>query len=139
MTKKIIPRNKKRIRTKLSVGIFFVFLLTVLVGYVVFDVPTRLNKEIISPIPQLLYSNNPHDIIKESLIKAQVPFETIYVASGSSYVVKQEEGQEIFLTSKKDIRTQVATLQLILSRLTIEGKSLSRLDLRYDKPIVVLK
>ena len=37
----------------------------------------------------------------------------------------------------QDLAKQVASLQLILSRSKIEGKSISSIDLRFDKPVVV--
>jgi hypothetical protein len=43
---------------------------------------------------------------------------------------------EIFLTRDKDINPQLASLQFILSRLTMEGKGFRSLDLRFDKPII---
>lgn len=94
---------------------------------------------LISPISGVSFSKTPTEEIRTTLTKANIAFETIYTASQSAYVVRQKEGAEIILTSSKDIKLQVATLQLILSKLTIEGKSLSRVDLRFDKPIVVFK
>lgn len=99
---------------------------------------------VVSPIPgivgvknsvQAVFSN-PTDELKDNLRKAGVEYTDIYTASESAYIVKQKEGQEIYFTSTKDIKIQVATLQLILSRLTIEGKNFTRLDLRYDKPVI---
>jgi len=42
----------------------------------------------------------------------------------------------ILLSSQKDIQKQLASLQLTLSQLTIEGKQFKKLDFRFDKPFV---
>lgn len=102
---------------------------------------------LISPIPQVLGVKetlksifvNPKEELVSDLQKAGVGFDDIYTASESAYIVKQKDGGEVYFTSNKDIKLQVATLQLILSQLTIEGKSFARLDLRYDKPVIVFK
>lgn len=94
-----------------------------------------------SPIPSGVTARNESLVqdIKDTLVRAGIPFDEVYEASESAYIIKQKDSREIFLTSKKDIKLQVATLQFILSRLTIEGKGFSRLDLRFDKPVVVLQ
>jgi len=50
--------------------------------------------------------------------------------------VELRDGGELILSSKKDLENQLSSLQLILSRLTIEGKKLKKLDFRYDNPVV---
>lgn len=42
----------------------------------------------------------------------------------------------ILLSSQKDLQKQLASLQLTLSQLTIEGKQFKKLDFRFDKPFV---
>lgn len=102
-----------------------------------------------SPIPEsfiegdvvsgAIFAKNPMEEIIHDLKSAHVSFDRVYASSESAYIVTRKEGGEIILTANKDIALQVATLQLILTRLTIEGKSLSRIDLRFDKPVVVLR
>lgn len=49
------------------------------------------------------------------------------------------DGPEVFFSEEKKATTQVGSLQLIFSRAKIEGKSLKRVDLRFDKPVIVEK
>ena len=56
--------------------------------------------------------------------------------SDGSFAVTLQDGGEVILSSKKDIGSQLTSLQLVLSRLTIEGKKLKRLDFRFDNPVV---
>lgn len=80
---------------------------------------------------------NDKDLSLQSLLyKNNVPFSDIKVASDSSYLITLKDGSEVNFSSKKDVSSQISSLQLILSRLTIEGKKFKRLDLRFDKPII---
>lgn len=54
-----------------------------------------------------------------------------------SFVVKLKGGEEALLSSKKSLAVQVSSLHLILSRLTIEGKRVARVDLRFNNPVIV--
>ena len=60
----------------------------------------------------------------------------MHASSDASLIVELENEGVVILSSKKDIRSQISSLQLILSRLTIEGKKLKILDFRYDNPVV---
>ncbi len=57
----------------------------------------------------------------------------------ASYKLALTTGEEIYISSQKPLNGQISSLQLILSRLTIEGKHFTTLDLRFDKPVVVFK
>lgn len=46
------------------------------------------------------------------------------------------DGPELAFSPKKEIISQVGSLQLILSRAKIEGKMPEKIDLRFDKPVV---
>lgn len=46
-------------------------------------------------------------------------------------------GPLVIFSSQKELDFQLDSLQLIFSRAKIEGKDLKRLDLRFDKPVVV--
>jgi cell division septal protein FtsQ len=58
---------------------------------------------------------------------------------GKEIQVSFKEGLEVVFSSEKEASIQVGSLQLILSRTKIEGKSLKRVDLRFDKPVIVEK
>ena len=77
--------------------------------------------------------------IKRYLDEKKVAYATIDRLSDSSYAIHLKSGEEVFLSDDKDILEQLTSLQLILARLTMEGKQIFRLDFRYDKPVVVLK
>jgi hypothetical protein len=70
------------------------------------------------------------------LDKKQIQYASFSLNSDGSYSVLLKDGSEIILSEKKDLNSQLASLQLILSRLTIEGKKLKKLDFRFDNPVV---
>jgi len=77
--------------------------------------------------------------LENLLSQKNIAFSSISVLSDSSYLVKLSTGEEIIFSGTKAMPPQVSSLQLILSRLTIEGKRFVRLDFRFDKPVVTFK
>ncbi|MGH7245663.1 MAG: hypothetical protein ACREGI_01870 [Candidatus Levyibacteriota bacterium] len=61
---------------------------------------------------------------------------TIKVPDSSTIDIVLSNNQEAILTTKKDLEMQIASLQLTISRLTIEGKTFRRIDFRFDRPVV---
>jgi len=70
------------------------------------------------------------------LTKAKIPFVSVSRSSDYYYTVAIPDGGQIFISSKKDLISQISSLQLVLNRLTIEGKRIKTLDFRFDKPII---
>ena len=59
-------------------------------------------------------------------------------ASDSAILVTlAKDNTMVWLTSTKDISLQVNTLQIILNKLTIEGRIAKKIDLRFEDPLVV--
>lgn len=133
-------------RKKNKTKIFFRWLILSLIvfclitGFVFFKknfpqapVSKLANKPKISKDSQL--SKNLEEILK----KNGIGFSTIQISSNSSILVNLAGGEEVFFSEGKPFDNQVSSLQFILSRLTIEGKRFSRLDFRFDKPVVTFK
>ncbi len=47
-----------------------------------------------------------------------------------------QNNSQVLLSTQKDLTEEIASLQLTIAHLTIEGKSFSRLDFRFDRPII---
>jgi hypothetical protein len=76
----------------------------------------------------------------EKLLKEQkISYTKISKAPDETYIITLNDDEEALVTFKKDIHQQISSLQFILSRLTMEGKQFTRLDLRFDKPVIVAK
>lgn len=74
--------------------------------------------------------------IKSLLKKEKIQFLAVSVASDSSYLVYLQGGAEAIISPKKNLLEQVRSLQIVLSRLTIEGKRFKSLDFRFEKPVI---
>ena len=77
--------------------------------------------------------------VEEELEKQNISFGKVSSNSDGSLSVKLKNESEIIFSSKKDVKSQITSLQLMLSRLTIEGKKLKSLDFRFDNPVVSFK
>ncbi len=83
--------------------------------------------------------NNRVKKIEDLLKKNNITFSSVSQASDSSYIIIFSQGEEVVLDSKKPLENQISSLQLMLSRLTIEGKRFARLDFRFEKPVISFK
>ena len=125
-------RSKYRIKTLL---ILFISLLLIIVAteYLYFNFSFgRIT--FISPIGKVGKSQVAS--LENALDKKNISFSLANINSDGSFTVELRDGGKIILSSKKDLNNQLSSLQLILSRLTIEGKKLKKLDFRYDNPVV---
>lgn len=115
------------------------------VAFGVYFITINFHKPVyISPLAGKITSSLPPSIDKNlSLLKKGLTDKNIeYTAikpSNGAYIVALTNGSEVTFSAKKDIMLQISSLQFILSRLTMEGKLFSRLDLRFDKPVIVTK
>lgn len=119
-----------------------VFLLLVLLGVAVFGVvknialPTitlPLKQEIVAPVP----SSDPMQELSNKLLERKVSIDFPLVATSAGILAHLVDGGQVFFATNKDFTLQIDSLQLILSRLTIEGKKVKKIDFRFEKPIVV--
>jgi cell division septal protein FtsQ len=77
--------------------------------------------------------------LQTDLQKEQIAYTTI-TKGNNEYIVTLQDGGKVTFSSQKDIMSQIASLQYILSHLTmVEGKQFASLDLRFDQPVIVVK
>lgn len=76
--------------------------------------------------------------IEELLSKKNIKFSNVSIRYGY-YLVDIPDNGEVFIPTKKDLNSQISSLQGIIKQLTIEGKRFRKIDFRFDKPIVVLQ
>lgn len=77
--------------------------------------------------------------LSENLSKNHISYSSILYTGNSTYGVKLGQNQEILFTSSNALDSQMSSLQLILSSLTIEGKKYQKIDLRFDKPVIIFQ
>jgi hypothetical protein len=88
----------------------------------------------ISPIAKITASRI--SILEHEMDLRGIKYSSVNIDNDGSFNINLSDSGEVILSSKKDLRSQLSSLQLILSRLTIEGKKLKVLDFRYNHPVV---
>jgi hypothetical protein len=138
MFRRRLKKEKSKYRLKLFFVVLLVLSVTIVAGEYLLTHFAFGRAVYISPVAKSNRSGlAPSNFLENMLIKNKISYESISVGSdGATYVVNLSNSGEVILSSKKDLGSQLTSLQLILSRLTIEGKKLKKLDFRFDNPVV---
>lgn len=137
--KKLRDRKHKLQKVYILIGLMGLgFVAAYIVSFKIFPQVTY-----ISPLAAVLSDTSSHEdedigLIQESLKKSTIEVDTID-GKDAIYHIKLKNNAEIVLSAKKDLHSQLSSLQFIMSRLTMEGRKFSRLDLTFDKPVIVLE
>lgn len=128
------------------VSLFGAFLLVIVTIF--FSIPTILRyvtqKGYVSPLsaaygPQEALGNAmTEDMVRKKLHEANISIRSID-SFDDGFIVLLEGKEKVILSRKKPLGDQISSLQLISSRLTIEGKHFASLDLRFDRPVLLPK
>lgn len=143
--KKELPRKRKRVVKKFiffSAVLFTTLLVSAGGSYYYFVVrtqkpPTVLGQQTMHPV-QSEVTDKTYKELQEGLAKDQITYSSL-TKGNDSYICTLQNGGKVTFSSQKDIMTQIASLQYILSHLTMEGRQFSSLDLRFDQPVIVIK
>jgi hypothetical protein len=131
-----ITKKQKKRAYKKRLGILLIFIGLLLVNFILIYLAfLEKPKPIISPL-----SKNQQTSIKQielSIKNKNIEYISVSTQKDSNYIIKLKNGAEVILDSGKNIDQELSSLQLILSQLKIEGKTLKRLDFRFQKPIIV--
>ncbi len=77
--------------------------------------------------------------IERLLKEKNIEYENIQQVKSGIYTFDVSGHGEVTISTKKELNPQLSSLQVILVRLTMEGKKFKRLDVRFDRPIIVLQ
>lgn len=133
--------KKRKLKNKLFAEVK-IFLFSLIVLFILFSAGFVLlnfvipKGELLSPLAKQL-ENRRHNQLEGDLAQNNINFDSVEVASDSSYLINLKDGGQVIISPSKNIQNQISSLQLIMSRLTIEGKRFKVLDFRYDKPVIV--
>lgn len=98
-----------------------------------FVIPLHGKAQVVAPS---LFEVSVEDIKRELLAK-NISFDSVATArDGATLVARLAEGTRVFFSAFRPAASQVSTLEAIVSRLTIEQKKPTEIDLRFEKPIV---
>lgn len=78
-----------------------------------------------------------HESISKALSDNHIQYTSVTVNEDGTATIALQNNATVIITTHKDILQQIASLQLTIANLTIEGKQLKRMDFRFDKPVVV--
>lgn len=101
----------------------------------------------VSPVPLLSNvlgtstQNNPSTVIaqvKDALRKKNVSFSSVGMQNTDVVIILNDDIQVLFSTDK-DYSAQIDSLQVTMDNLTIEGKRIARVDMRFERPVVTFK
>jgi hypothetical protein len=144
--KKTVRTSKNEARKLMSLLFPLSLVCAVISGVFLFSLITTLQKPAyLSPLSNLgIEAIRPIDdsnrqILEKLLKEKKIAHTKITPGPDSSYIIHLSGGEEATVSFDKDIKSQISSLQFILSRLTMEGRQFSRLDLRFDKPIIIFK
>ena len=113
----------------------FLFISSIVIGFSYLYINNYFSAyDYINPLS--LNRNSFQILIEEDLEKSKIGFSKVIVNKDDSITANLKNGGSVIFSSKKDLESQITSLQLILSRLTIEGKKLKTLDFRFDNPVV---
>ncbi len=137
--------NRKRGKKKIFFILIIVIFLCICLAVTVYFLYGRNKKLFVSPLPHTrlpiveLLGDKDTGQLERELAKKGVDFESIVISSDSGYIVQLKTGEEVLMSKTRSLDEQFSSLQVILPRLTMEGKRFTRLDLRFDKPVIVFK
>ncbi len=129
-----LRKNKKVTAFKRSSAAIIIFLSIIFLCYYLITDVFKIKDPILSPLSLNLAAIN--DSFDSQLIKSEIKYKDVKKGKDFYSVELVDNGTVIF-SQNKDIEKQISSLQLILSRLTIEGKRFKSLDFRFDKPVLV--
>jgi len=137
-------KSKLIVKKIIFLSVLFGILFLLVIGTAFYFFEMKLKKPLyISPMP-IVHSVQATDTAKDNelqkaLEKNQIAYTSMSNGDNNSYIVTLQNGGKVTFSSQKDIMAQIASLQYILSHLTMEGRQFSTLDFRFDKPVVVIK
>lgn len=90
-------------------------------------------QKLVTPIPSNDQITELTNILTERNISVEFPL----ILTESAILAKTADGEEFWFSVNKEFTPQVDSLQIILARLKIEGKKIKKVDLRYERPVVL--
>ena len=126
------PRRRNSLKKKLTAYISLLIILGLLVSFINLFLQSK-NSSYISPLGK---SNIDRSRVEKILKDNNILFSQVLILADSSYGVNIPNNGQVKLSSQKDIKKQITSLQRILRELTIEGKPFKSIDFRFEEPII---
>ncbi len=145
MNKNKLHKRKLRRIIRIIIFLLFIFLVTICILFLCSITIFKKQQVILTPVGSVKnvaqednqkMSPQVSDTMQKLFDQYHLSVDSINTGTDSAMHVLFKNGQEIIFSENKAIEAQIASLQLIINRLTIEGKQFSRIDLRFDNPVI---
>jgi hypothetical protein len=123
-------RQDKFFKKVKIVSLTFCFLLILASGVIIYQNFIQSKPLFLSPL-----SNKAHTQIETYLKNKNIKYQHLEEYP-NYYVLQLQTGESVIVSKNKDIAEQLSSLQLIQSRLKIEGKEFKSLDMRFAQPVI---
>jgi hypothetical protein len=133
--RKTVTKREKRDAAKKRLLIILVLVCLIALNIVfLYKIFLQKPNPILTPLSKDQVSST--SVVEQKLKEEKVEYKSFDTEKDLNYLIKLKSGGEVIIDSSKDIDQQISSLQLILSQLKIEGKTLKRLDFRFEKPTI---
>ncbi len=130
----LVKRKSKFKKTWYFLNVSLAFIALTLLTFLIVGFVSK--NSLTSPLGR---SESKIEILKSELKKNNIEFQDIVPDTDNSYKVVLKNTEVAYISNRKDLAVQARSLQLMLSRLTIDGKSFKAIDLRFNSPLVIFK
>lgn len=135
----LLPQRKVKSQIRFLGVAGGVFFLTIIICSIFFVASSVWGFRIISPLTTSVGKESADQfvaLLKEKCQLLHVVCNQVVILPDGSVQFTFNDGPVVFLSVTKDLNTQLASLQAIASQLTIKGKVLHAIDLRFDHVVV---
>lgn len=127
-----IKRRTSHFRKKLIFGFALILFLVISLGSILtgFFLNTSF---FVNPLSKERFAKN--QSLEDILKKEKIEYSELKKFTDYYSVTIKDQGV-VYISANKDFLKQVSSLQVIINRLTIEGKRFKKVDFRFDKPYI---
>lgn len=143
MLKKTPHKRRIKIRIKQILFLLSLFCITFLLLFSLYILVSLKKSALTSPLGTLgknfFHTSSLNDTtkkIEDLLTKNGITFTSANPAENNTTIVTLQDNQQVIFANSKDLEQQIASLQLIMRQLTIEGKRFNRIDFRFNNPVI---
>lgn len=133
------PKRRVRVWARsLLVGVSL-FLVTLIVCIIVFAFFVSQGAKILSPVvlgQQTQSSDAQIGQIKDFCQQNHINCQSVEQTDNKTIQITLDNNARVFFSTEKDLSSQLASLQEVITQLTIKGKQFKKLDFRFDNVVV---
>jgi len=131
------PR-KNQPKFKVAVRALFLILLLFTVGFLIKNF-SRISFQLVDqgPTPIVFQSPQPEEaVLEQGLASLGIEIKSPLIETGADIIATFSSGTTLLVKKENDYSKTLASLQLILKNIRIEGKWPLKIDLRFRRPVL---